>query len=469
MLVDRGQAARRPCPRWRRRPATRPAAAGPAPRAATRRPPRSRSAWQLHENVVGPPGGLVTENVPSCASTRRRMPISPDPPPSSAPPCPSSVIRSSSRPAWRADRHRGPRWPRCAGRRWSAPRRRRSRRWPRPRPRTATPSARRRGTAPRNSRPGRSSAPASPRSSSTGGSIPRATPRSSVSACSAAVWACSSNAFTWAGSRSLARRAAPSNTVTATSRFCVPSCNERSIRRSSVACASSAAARVAVSCGDAQRQVGPGVRRQQPAAGCGLPPGHGRSGPHRDGDPGQPEQADGDRAGPVEHGPEPQRRSRRDPRHQPPPQRERDVAHREQRQQDGDEAENEPERGVRGQPAQLAPHRRVEGVAKFRPSRLGPDDLRTPPAEPGAFPLGQGLHQPQRHRRHQQTETGHGRQRGDDHQDEDEQREERGAQPAQELLEGDQRGPGRPGDDDAPSAAPVADPGRALVRHRHLR
>lgn len=66
------------------------------------------------------------------------------------------------------------------------------------------------------------------------------------------------------------RRAAPSSTVTVTIRFCVPSCNERSIRRSSVAWASSAAARVAVSSATRRDRStsGPADSSRRPGAAC---------------------------------------------------------------------------------------------------------------------------------------------------------------------------------------------------------
>ncbi len=46
--------------------------------------------------VVGPPAGLSTCNVPSCASTRPRIPASPEPSPTTAPPEPSSVTSTTS-------------------------------------------------------------------------------------------------------------------------------------------------------------------------------------------------------------------------------------------------------------------------------------------------------------------------------------------------------------------------------------
>jgi hypothetical protein len=55
-------------------------------------------------STVGPPTGLDSLNVPSCASTRRRMPLSPDPPWASAPPLPSSVISAHSRSSCRRRR-----------------------------------------------------------------------------------------------------------------------------------------------------------------------------------------------------------------------------------------------------------------------------------------------------------------------------------------------------------------------------
>src|SRR5690606_3775466 len=128
--------------------------------------------------LVGPPDGLVTVRTPSCAATRRRIPVSPEPFSSSAPPRPSSSISTRSAPSRRSSATRACAAPLCLATLVSA---------------SATVKyavvSTDSGTAPRSPTDtlhgtGQSaaravSAPARPRSCRIGGRMPRTTPRSS--------------------------------------------------------------------------------------------------------------------------------------------------------------------------------------------------------------------------------------------------------------------------------------------------
>ena len=191
------------------------------------------------------PAGSSTVKRPSSACTRWRRPSSP---------LPARVGAARALVGDLDDEHvvlaldarRGPASPCRAWRRWSAPRRRRSR--PPSRPPAAGGRRARVSTATGISarRPSPSTAAARPRSASTGGAIPRARSRSSAIAgpASSRAWRTSSATSGWSASLSSAR---PSRMLSATSRACAPSCRSRSIRRSSAAWTSSAPRRVRVS------------------------------------------------------------------------------------------------------------------------------------------------------------------------------------------------------------------------------
>ncbi len=75
----------RRCRPWPPRRCPPRVAAGRGPRATAGRPRPSRSAGHVPQGrstsrVVGHPGGLTRRSVPSWAATRRRMPVSPEPP-----------------------------------------------------------------------------------------------------------------------------------------------------------------------------------------------------------------------------------------------------------------------------------------------------------------------------------------------------------------------------------------------------
>ena len=259
--------------------------------------------------------------------------------------------------------------------------------------------------------------------------MPRATARSSARACSAGVLgAFQQDLGAAAGSRCSGRRAAPSSTVVATSRFWVPSCSDRSMRRSSVACASRAAARVAVSSATrSDRSVsGPGASSRRPGR---LQPRHRRDQPDRRCRPAAGRAADRDDAGPVVHRPRGDRGSGLALRQQLPPQREGAVTQRVDRQLNTPtKPSSKPGGGVPGQPDELA----AGGLRRV--GRL--DDVRAPAAQPAAFAPGQGVQHPQPGA----ELTDHGGQR---QQNQHAERQHSGAEATAELAERCEDGPGR--------------------------
>ena len=252
----------------------------------------------------------------------------------------------------------------------------------------------------------------------------------------------------------------------------MPSCNDRSMRRSSVAWASRAAARVAVSSATRRdRSVsGPAARRARPGRAWSRAMA-------------------GVRPRMIAIQPSASRvtaRASGQPWAWPRPTDVLVAFSGMKRQYSGNSAsrtaisgssspisaEQQPERAVPGQPAQLPPGGRVgEGEPQPGRCRVGPDDLGAPPGEPVAFTVGEGVQGAQHGGGHEQSDAHDGRHGGDGQPDQHGQRQHRGPEPADELSErgaGGLGGPDRARPDPGPSRVRVD---RLVVpgRDRHPR
>ncbi|MDH6618189.1 hypothetical protein M2163_005297 [Streptomyces sp. SAI-135] len=200
-----------------------------------------------------------------------------------------------------------------------------------------------------------------------------------------------------------------------TIRFWVPSCSDRSMRRSSVAWASSAAARVAVSVGDPQGEVGVGTGRQEPASRVRLEPCHAGGEPQQDGDPAHAEQAHREGVRPGVGDADPDGGGGGVLGGEAPVQREHGVPQGEHRQDEPEQAQRQAHGQVPDQPQQFAPGRGVaEGGPQPRRWWRGGDDLGAPAGEAYALHAGQGVQhahpagrqqQPQQHERCEDRRT----------------------------------------------------------------
>ena len=248
-------------------------------------------------------------------------------------------------------------------------------------------------------------------------------------------------------------------------RFCVPSCNERSIRRSSTACASSAAARVAVSSATRRERStsGPAARNSRPGRACST--GHAGGEPEDDDDPAQAQQTHGDGFGPGPCQADPQGGGGRFLGQEPPVQRKGAVPHGEDRQEDSEHSQEQAQRRVPDQPAQVPSGGGVD-QREPHPSRRGlrGDDLRTPAGEPRTFVSGQGMHRAQHNGRHEQPHPDQAHHGGDGRDEQHQQGEQGRAEPGRQLP--DRGAGGAQGADDGvlDTRAPVGGSGVSARR-----
>jgi hypothetical protein len=142
--------------------------------------------------------------------------------------------------------------------------------------------------------------------------------------------------------------------------------------------------------GHAKRQVGLVAGRQQAPSRPGLQSGHRWQEHEGDADRRHADEADGNGAKPVVHRSEPQ-----------------GGIVRAQRQGERQEANQQPEQRVARQPGQLPADGGIaQGSAGAGRYRFRGHDLRTPPGQPGAFPVGDGAHRSQRGGHEEQPDSG---------------------------------------------------------------